>query len=126
MVGALLPIVDPLSTAPVYLQVTADVEAQSRSRLARLVAIDCFLLLLASTLLGKYVLYFFGLPLADVQVGGGIVVCAIAQSLLNKHHPADLSRPDCLLDAGGVLERGAAFQNAKHEQPSAPQKLLKS
>jgi len=47
VVGALLPIVDPLRSAPVYLQVTADVEAQSRSALARLVAIDCFLLLLA-------------------------------------------------------------------------------
>ena len=76
MVGALPPIVDPLSSAPVYLQVTADVEAQSRSALARLVAIDCFLLLLASTLLGKYVLDFFGLSLADVQVSGGIVVAA--------------------------------------------------
>jgi len=43
-VGALLPIVDPLGSAPVYLQVTTDVEAQSRSALARLVAIHCFLL----------------------------------------------------------------------------------
>lgn len=91
-VGALLPIVDPLSSAPVYLQMTADVEAQSRSALARLVAIDCFLLLLASTLLGKYVLDFFGLSLADVQVGGGIVVCAIAWSLLNKPDAPDTPR----------------------------------
>ena len=37
--GALLPIVDPLSSAPVYLQVTADVEAQSPSaRLTRRMA----------------------------------------------------------------------------------------
>ena len=34
VVGALLPIVDLLSSAPVYLQVTADVEAQSRTALA--------------------------------------------------------------------------------------------
>ena len=49
VVGALLHIVDPLSSAPAYLQVTADVEAQLRSALARLVAIDSFLLLLPSS-----------------------------------------------------------------------------
>jgi small neutral amino acid transporter SnatA (MarC family) len=44
VVGALLPIVDPLSSAPVYLQVTADVEAQSRSALLRS-RLSAFLLL---------------------------------------------------------------------------------
>lgn len=51
--------------------------------MAQAVAVNSFLLLLASTLIGAYVLDFFGLSIPAVQVAGGVVVCAIAWSLLN-------------------------------------------
>jgi multiple antibiotic resistance protein len=51
--------------------------------MARSVAINSFLLLLASALIGAYVLDFFGLSIPSVQVAGGVVVCMIAWSLLN-------------------------------------------
>ena len=67
--------------------------AEAREPIARLVALDSFLLLLASALLGAYVLDFFGLPIGDVQVGGGIIVCALAWSLLRgSDGPDALSR----------------------------------
>ena len=46
--------------------------------------INCFLLLLASLLIGAYVLDFFGLSVPIVQVAGGLVVCSLAWSLLNQ------------------------------------------
>src|SRR5262249_37219227 len=52
-----------------------------------------FFLLVASTLIGAYVLDFFGLSIPAVQVAGGMVVCVFAWSLLNRpDSPAALSR----------------------------------
>jgi multiple antibiotic resistance protein len=81
--AALLPIVDPLGGAPIYLAMTAGLTSEERSRMAKAVAINSFLLLLASALIGAYVLDFFGVSIPAVQVAGGIVVCMIAWSLLN-------------------------------------------
>ena len=83
-VGALLPIVGPLDGAPIFLAMTADLAPEQRSRMAKAVAVNSFLLLIASTLIGAYVLDFFGLSIPAVQVAGGLVVCAIAWSLLNR------------------------------------------
>jgi multiple antibiotic resistance protein len=83
-VGALLPIVDPLGGAPFYLAMTSGLTPQQRSATAKTVAINSFLLLLASALAGAYVLDLFGLSIPAVQVGGGFVICAVAWSLLNQ------------------------------------------
>ena len=81
--GALLPIVDPLGGAPIYLAMTTGLTSAQRTRMAKLVAINSFVLLIASTLAGAYVLDFFGLSIPCVQVAGGIVVCLVGWQLLN-------------------------------------------
>ena len=82
--AALLPIVNPLGAAPVYLAKTVDLTPAEHADLSRRVAINCFLLLLASLLIGAYVLDFFGLSVPVVQVAGGLVVCSLAWALLNQ------------------------------------------
>ena len=82
-VGALLPIVDPLGNAPIYISMTEGLTADQRRHMAKAVAINSFLLLLASTLIGAYVLDFFGLSIPAVQVTGGIVVFAMGWQMLN-------------------------------------------
>ena len=99
-VGALLPIVDPLGGAPIYLAMTAGLTSADRSRMAKAVAINSFLLLVASALIGAYVLDFFGLSIPSVQVAGGIVVCMIGWSLLNTPN------------APPALDRNSAQQSA--------------
>ena len=79
----MLPIVGPLSGAPIFLSMTADLAPEERGRMAKAVAVNSFLLLIASALIGAYVLDFFGLSIPAVQVAGGLVVCAVAWSLLN-------------------------------------------
>ncbi len=92
-VGALLPIVDPLGGAPIYLAMTTGLSSDERNRMAKAVAVNSFLLLTASALIGAYVLDFFGLSIPAVQVAGGSVVCAVAWSLLNKPNaPSGLAR----------------------------------
>jgi multiple antibiotic resistance protein len=87
-IGALLPIVDPLGGAPIYLAMTTGLTPKERARMAKAVAMNSFLLLIASALVGAYVLDFFGVSIPAVQIAGGIVVCAIAWSLLNSPHSA--------------------------------------
>lgn len=83
-IGALLPIVDPLGGAPIFIAMTVGLTPAERVRMAKTVAINSFLLLVASVLIGAYVLDFFGLSIPAVQIAGGVVVCAIAWSLLNR------------------------------------------
>ncbi|MDH5245818.1 MAG: MarC family protein [Betaproteobacteria bacterium] len=82
VIAALLPIVNPFGGAPVFLAMTADCTAAFRATLAQKIAVNAFVLLLASLFVGTYVLEFFGLSVPIVQVAGGIVVCANAWELL--------------------------------------------
>jgi multiple antibiotic resistance protein len=82
-VGALLPIVGPLNNAPMFLAATSGFTPEQRHTLARAVGINSFMLLAGSILVGAYVLDFFGLSVSAVQVGGGLLLGAIAWPLLS-------------------------------------------
>jgi multiple antibiotic resistance protein len=82
----LLPIVNPLGNAPIFVAATSGVETQAAA-MARRVALNCVILLCGAILIGGYVLDFFGLSIAIVRVGGGLVVAATAWRLLNRQEP---------------------------------------
>jgi len=81
--AALLPIVNPLGSAPIFLSMTADLPVAARRRLAVVVARHAFLLLLAAMFIGSYVLRIFGVSLPIVRVAGGLLVCANGWRMLN-------------------------------------------
>ncbi|HEY1910478.1 MAG TPA: MarC family protein [Vicinamibacterales bacterium] len=81
--AALLPIVNPLGTAPIFLSMTADLPITARRHLALVVARYSTLLLIAAMLIGSYVLELFGVSLPIVRVGGGLLVTANGWRLLN-------------------------------------------
>jgi multiple antibiotic resistance protein len=83
-VAALLPIVNPFGTAPIFVALTQGVAPEQRAAIATRVALNSFILMLASLFIGTYVLDFFGLSVHVVQVGGGLVVCATGWTLLRK------------------------------------------
>jgi multiple antibiotic resistance protein len=105
--GALLPIVDPLAGAPIYRELTLGATAEERAHTAKAVAVDSFLLLIASTFVGAYVLDFFGLSIPTVQLAGGIVVCAMGWSLLNKPEAPEPARATVVgeIDAPNLRRR---------------------
>ena len=84
VVSALFPIVDPIGGAPVFLLLTRDYAAETRRVLARRIAVDSFILLVASYTLGAHVLSFFGISLPVVQVGGGLIVISTGWAMLNQ------------------------------------------
>jgi multiple antibiotic resistance protein len=83
-VAALLPIVNPVAGASVFLAKTADLAPDERHRAAMRVARYGFTLLLASAFIGAYVLDFFGLSVPIVQVAGGLVVSVLGWTLLSQ------------------------------------------
>jgi len=108
-IGALLPIVDPLGSAPIYQRLTAGLHRDARPGLARLVAFDSFVLLLGSTLIGAYVLDFFGVSVPAVQVAGGIVVCALSWPLLTGPDAPEAATRTSEAQAAAVEWRPRAF-----------------
>lgn len=80
--AALFPIVNPVGGAPVFLAMTRGISDEARRVLARRIAINAFLLVLASMILGSYVIEFFGLSVPIIQIGGGALVCSVAWALL--------------------------------------------
>ena len=84
----MLPVVNPIGDAPLFLQMTEGVEQAARGKLAGRVATYSFGLLLGSMLLGSFVLRLFDLSLPVVQVAGGAVVCSLGWKLLNQDEPS--------------------------------------
>jgi len=88
VVGSLLPIVNPLGSAPIFLVMTRGSDEATRHKLAVQVAFNSFILLFASMVFGTLVLKLFGLSVPVVQIAGGAVLCALGWNLLNKDQPA--------------------------------------
>ena len=94
ILGAVLPVVNPLGDAPIFLRMTPGCDEATRALLARRIALYSFFFVLGSLLLGSFVLVVFGLSIPLVQVAGGAVVCALAWNVL-----ADIPKPvDVALD----------------------------
>ncbi|HKQ87165.1 MAG TPA: MarC family protein [Candidatus Acidoferrales bacterium] len=107
IISALLPIVNPLSSTPIFLLLTRDYDSSTRMRLAWRIAFNSFFLLIVSLLVGTHILSFFDISLPVVQVGGGLVVISTGWMMLNRrddegekgssHHAVD--RSDILSNA---------------------------
>jgi multiple antibiotic resistance protein len=85
----LLPIINPLSTAPVFVA-TVGADDQVGKRLARQVAINSWFVVVASILVGTYVLALFGISLPVVRLGGGLLVAATAWRMLHRTEDDDV------------------------------------
>ena len=109
MVGALLPVVNPLGDAPIFLRMTPGCDELTRDFLAKRIAFYSFVLLLGAMLLGSFVLRLFGLSIPIVQVAGGAVVCALGWKLLAAENskPADVI-PDLIHAKAIALGRAFA------------------
>ena len=88
-VATLLPIINPIGSAPVFLSMTPGASEQARSALARAIARNSVLLLLVAMLGGSYVLNFFGLSLPVIKIAGGLLVISTGWSLVRADQSPD-------------------------------------
>ena len=94
VLAAMLPILNPAATAPIFLGLTDGASASTRALLARRIARNMFALMTGSMLVGSYVLDVFGISLPIVRVGGGLIVASTAWRLLNANHATDDRRTE--------------------------------
>jgi multiple antibiotic resistance protein len=93
-VGALLPIANPFSTAPIFAAMTRGEKQDSRNRQARLACIYMAGILLISLVAGALILEFFGISLQALRVAGGLIIARIGFSMLNPEPERPLPRRD--------------------------------
>lgn len=82
VLAAILPILNPAATAPIFLSLTDGASPATRTLLARRIARNMFWLMAGSMLIGSYVLDFFGISLPIVRIGGGLILASVAWRLL--------------------------------------------
>jgi multiple antibiotic resistance protein len=86
--SALLPLINPLGSALIFLGLVGLAPIETYRALARRIAINTVIFLAVIELVGSSLLAFFGISLSIMQVSGGIVIAMIGWSLLNQKDSA--------------------------------------
>ena len=81
-IAALLPIINPFSTAPLFLSLTQGYTKQERNIQARRGVLYMFAILVVSLIGGTFIISFFGLSLPRMRIAGGILVCGVGMRML--------------------------------------------
>jgi multiple antibiotic resistance protein len=102
--SALLPVINPLGSALIFLGVVGSAPADVFRNLARRVSIDTVLFLLTIELVGATMLAFFGISLPVVQLAGGFVLAGMGWGLLNDKDEGKTAKQSAAdASGGGVL-----------------------
>jgi multiple antibiotic resistance protein len=93
--SALLPLVNPLGDALVFLSLVGSAPPAVYRALARRIAISTTIFLITIEAGGTLMLKFFGISLPVVQVSGGLALAAMGWKLLNQEEPDEKEKlPD--------------------------------
>jgi len=87
-IAALLPIINPFSTAPMFLSLTMNDTKHYRNAQATQGVIYMLAILLVSLVGGSFIMSFFGLSLPGMRIAGGILVAGVGMKMLK---PSDQS-----------------------------------
>lgn len=79
---ALLPIINPFSTAPLFLAITEGDTEEERNEQARKGVIYMICILVAFLIGGTFIMQAFGLSLPGLRIAGGILVAGIGMRML--------------------------------------------
>ena len=90
--SVLLPLINPLGSALVFLGLVGDAPPKVLHSLARRIAINNIIFLAVFEVLGAAILNFFGISLPIVQLSGGLVVAAMGWNVLNERSAGADSR----------------------------------
>lgn len=88
--GALVPITNPFSTAPVFASLTKRFTAPRRNEQARMAALYTAATLLVALVAGALIMTFFGITLPALRVAGGLVVARVGFGMLSPEPEEEL------------------------------------
>lgn len=80
---ALLAIVNPIGSLPIFISATDGWSKPDRAKTARTVAMTVFIVLVLAAFIGDGMLSFFGITIPSFQVGGGILIMLISISMMH-------------------------------------------
>lgn len=110
--SALLPLINPLGSALVFLGLVGAAPSSLYRELARRIAINTTLFLIVIEATGTALLKFFGISLPVMQLAGGLVLAAIGWNTLNQKEvdPDDAANTrQALGDAAAASLESKAF-----------------
>jgi multiple antibiotic resistance protein len=116
--SALLPLINPLGSALIFLGLVGNAPIESYRALARKIAINTVIFLAVVELIGSSLLGFFGISLGIMQVSGGIVIAMIGWSLLNQKDSTPSQEKTDAADAVPAITR--AEIHSLHEKAFYP------
>ena len=91
---ALLVIVNPIGTMPMFLGLTHRHTVADKKRIARVASIAVAIVLTASAVLGEHLLEFFGITIASFRVGGAILILLLAISMMHAAPSGERQTPE--------------------------------
>lgn len=81
--AALVAIVNPIGSIPIFINLTADQSPAERNRSGRIAAFAAGSVLLVTLVSGESFLRFFGISIASFRVGGGILILLMSLSMMH-------------------------------------------
>src|SRR5882672_1915129 len=91
---ALLVIVNPIGTMPMFLGLTHRHSVADKKRIARVASISVAIVLTVSAVVGEHLLGFFGITIASFRVGGAILILLLAISMMHAATSGERQTPE--------------------------------
>jgi multiple antibiotic resistance protein len=113
--SALLPLINPLGSALIFLGLVGHAPIDAFRSLARRIAITTVIFLAVIELVGSALLGFFGISLPIMQVSGGIVIAMIGWSLLNQQDSGPSQDKTDAADAAAPAITRAEFSSLQEK-----------
>lgn len=81
-VGSIFPMVNPFSTVPLFLSLTARMTVEERIKLGDKACRNATVIMLVGLFLGTLLLHFFNISVPSLRIAGGLVVSFLGFSML--------------------------------------------
>lgn len=108
--SALFPVVNPIGTGILFLNLTEEANSQLRRQIARKIAANALIVMLLVLVIGLYILKLFGLSIPVVQLCGGLILFYMGwQSLHSSDGANDASKKEYVRDDVKSVYENQAF-----------------
>ena len=115
---ALLPLINPLATAPTFLAITEGDSHERRIQQLRMACIYTVVILVSFLVGGTFIMGFFGLSIPGLRIAGGLLVAGIGSGMLLTQPAA--AAPDNPAHAAARAKRDVSFSPLAMPMMSGP------
>jgi MarC family membrane protein len=91
---ALMVIVNPVSTVPLFVSMTARNNELEKRHIARVASISVAVVLIVAAVIGQPILALFGITIASFKVGGAILILLMAISMMHATPSRESQTPE--------------------------------